>query len=58
MRVELVDSTGQLASPADEERNRGETHRIVAVVEWESSAKLNPVTYLAQSIRRRGRVWK
>ena len=58
VRVELVDSTAQLASPADGERNRGESHRIVAIVEWESSAKLDPVTSLAQSIRRRGRVWK
>ena len=32
--------------------------RVVAIVEWESSAKLDPVTGLAFCARRRGRLWK
>ena len=58
VRVEVVNSTGQLASPADGERSRGKSCRTVATVEWESSEKLDPVAFLAQSIRRSGRAWK
>ena len=32
--------------------------RAVAVVEWESSAKVDPITSLPFSVRKQGRVWK
>ena len=55
-RVELIKSNEQLGPPGLGELNSGKCWKAAAVVEWESSVKLDPITSLSFSTRRRGRV--
>ena len=41
-----------------EEGEAGRSQRLVAVVEWEEGLKVDPVTSLPYSTRKRGRVWR
>ena len=56
--MELTNGTTHLGPPGYEEQSIGSRYRTIAIVEWERSAKLDPVTSLPSSIRRRERVWK
>ena len=56
--MELTNGTTQLGPPGYEEQSKGSRCMTIAIPEWESSSKLDPVTSLPFSIRRRGRVWK
>ena len=56
--MELVNSSALPDGVMSGEMDRESCWRIVAIVEWEGSVKLDPITSLLYSMRRRGRVWK